>query len=260
MSTNLTLPPIITRKPVCADRVVTLEIGGVSRVDYLNLEKPQFKDPAVRQALYAAMDRKAIIDAIYYGVGNLTETFMPQQSYYYNPNLPAQEYNLDRARQILDEAGWVPGSDGVRAKNGVRLSFSNATTAGNNLREQVQQFLQQTFAEIGVEMTISNLPGAVMWGDFWLKSQFDSAISGVTYVIAADPDVTNRLHTRAIVAKGGKGSNTGQYSNPEVDALLEKGVRTFIPKSEGRFTSACRKSSGKTCRSCVVCVHQRVRP
>jgi peptide/nickel transport system substrate-binding protein len=111
------------------------------------------------------------------------------------------------------------------------LSFSNATTAGNNLREQVQQFLQQSFAEIGVEMTISNLPGAVMWGDFWLKSQFDSAISGVTNVIAADPDVTNRLHTSAIVAKGGKGSNTGQYSNPEVDALLEKGARTFDPEA-----------------------------
>ncbi len=212
-------------------RVVTLEPGASVESIYLNLEKPQFKDPAVRQALYAAIDRKAIIDAIYYGIHTPTETFMPQQSYYYNPNLPAQEYSLDRARQILDEAGWVPGSDGIRAKDGVRLSFSNATTAGNNLREQVQQFLQQSFAEIGVEMTISNLPGAVMWGDFWLKSQFDSAISGVTNVIAADPDVTNRLHTSAIVAKGGKGSNTGQYSNPEVDALLEKGARTFDPEA-----------------------------
>ncbi len=214
-----------------SDRVVTLEAGASVELIYLNLEKPQFKDPAVRQALYAAMDRKAIIDAIYYGVGTLTETFMPQNSYYYNPNLPVQEFNLERAGQILDEAGWVPGSDGIRAKDGVRLSFSNATTSGNNLREQVQQFLQQTFAEIGVEMTISNLPGAVMWGDFWLKSQFDSAISGVTNVIAADPDVTNRLHSSAIVAKGGKGSNTGQYSNPEVDALLEKGARTFDPEA-----------------------------
>ncbi|NNH29376.1 peptide ABC transporter substrate-binding protein [Rhizobium sp. SEMIA 4085] len=212
-------------------RVVSLEPGASVESIYLNLEKPQFKDPAVRQALYAAIDRQAILEGIYYGVHALTETFMPQNSYYYNPNLPAQEYSLDRARQILDEAGWVPGSDGIRAKDGVRLSFSNATTAGNNLREQVQQFLQQSFAEIGVEMTISNLPGAVMWGDFWLKSQFDSAISGVTYVIAADPDVTNRLHTSAIVAKGGKGSNTGQYSNPEVDALLEKGARTFDPEA-----------------------------
>ncbi|AFL48837.1 peptide/nickel transport system substrate-binding protein [Sinorhizobium fredii] len=211
-------------------RVVTLEPGASLESIYLNLEKPQFKDPAVRKALYAAMDRNAIIDAIYFGVGTLTETFMPKESYYYNPNLPAQEFNLDLARKILDEAGWVPGPDGIRAKDGVRLSFANATTAGNNLREQVQQFLQQTFAEIGVEMTISNLPAAVMWGEFWLKSQFDSAIAGVTYLIAADPDATNRLHTSAIGAKGGKGSNTAQYSNPEVDALLEKGARTFDPE------------------------------
>jgi peptide/nickel transport system substrate-binding protein len=209
------------------DRAVMLERGASVESIYLNLEKPQFKDPAVRQALYAAIDRKAILEAIYYGVHNPTETFMPQNSYYYNPNLPAQEFNIERARQILDEAGWVPGGDGIRVKDGVRLSFSNSTTSGNHLREQAQQFLQQTFAEIGVEMTISNLPAAVMWGDFWLKSQFDSAMVGVTYLIAADPDATNRLHTKAIVAKGGKGSNTGQYSNPEVDALLEKGTRTF---------------------------------
>jgi peptide/nickel transport system substrate-binding protein len=212
-------------------RVVTLQPGASVESIYLNLEKPQFKDPAVRQALYAAMDRKAIIDAIYFGVGTLTETFMPRESYYYNPNLPVQEYNLDRARKILDEAGWVPGPDGIRVKNGVKLSFANSTTSGNNLREQVQQFLQQTFAEIGVKMTISNLPAAVMFGEFWLKSQFDSAIAGVTHLIAADPDATNRLHTRAIAAKGGKGSNTGQYSNPEVDALLEKGTRTFDPEA-----------------------------
>ncbi|TIL82180.1 MAG: peptide ABC transporter substrate-binding protein, partial [Mesorhizobium sp.] len=150
----------------------------------LNLEKPQFKDPAVRQALYAAIDRKAILEALYYGVHKPTETFMPQNSYYYNPNLPVQEFNLERAGQILDEAGWVPGADGIRVKDGVRLSFANSTTSGNHLREQTQQFLQQTFAEIGVEMTISNLPAAVMWGDFWLKSQYESAISGVTNVIA----------------------------------------------------------------------------
>ncbi|TIM67133.1 MAG: peptide ABC transporter substrate-binding protein, partial [Mesorhizobium sp.] len=210
-----------------SDRVVMLERGSSVESIYLNLEKPQFKDPAVRQALYAAIDRKAILEALYYGVHTPTETFMPQNSYYYNPNLPAQEFNIERAGQILDEAGWVPGADGIRAKDGVRLSFANSTTSGNHLREQTQQFLQQTFAEIGVEMTISNLPAAVMWGDFWLKSQFESAISGVTNLIAGDPDVFNRLHTKAIVAKGGKGSNTGQYSNPEVDALLEKGARTF---------------------------------
>jgi peptide/nickel transport system substrate-binding protein len=213
------------------DRVVTLVPGSSVESIYLNLERPQFKDPAVRQALYAAMDRQAIIDALYYGVPTATETFMPRASFYYNPDLPAQEFNLDRARQLLDEAGWAPGPDGIRAKDGVRLSFANSTTSGNNLREQAQQFLQQTFGEMGVEMTISNLPAAVMWGDFWAQSQFDTAMVGITYLIGADPDVTNRFHTRAIAAQGGRGSNNAQYSNPEIDALLEEGSRTFDPEA-----------------------------
>ena len=123
---------------------------------------------------------------------------MPRQSFYYNPSLPVQEFSIKRAQQILDAAGWVPGRDRIRAKDGVRLSFTNSTTSGDPLREQVQQYLQQTFAEIGVEMTISNLPAAVMWGEFWQRSRFDSVIVGSTYLIGADPDVTNRLHSLAI--------------------------------------------------------------
>jgi peptide/nickel transport system substrate-binding protein len=214
-----------------ADREVILVQKSSFESFYLNVDRPQFKEQAVREALYAAIDKTAIIDAIYYGVNGPTETFMPKHSFYHNPNLPVHEFNLDRARQILDEAGWVPGADGIRAKDGVRLAFTNSTTAGDPLREQAQQFIQQTFAEIGVEMTISNLPPAVMWGDFWQQSQFDSVLVGSTYLIAADPDATNRLHSGSTVAKGGKGSNNAQYANPEVDALLEKGARTFDPEA-----------------------------
>lgn len=209
------------------DRTVELVPSASFEFVMLNQERPQFKELAVRQALYAAMDRQTIVDAIYYGVPSLTETFMPKQSYYYNPDLPKQEFNLDRARQILDDAGWKPGANGIREKDGVRLTFKNSTTSGDHLREQLQQFLQQTFAEIGVEMTIENLPPAVMWGDFWTLSKFDSAVVGSTYLIAADPDVTYRFHSNAIPAQGGQGSNNSQYVNPEVDKLLVEGSRTF---------------------------------
>lgn len=213
------------------NRVVTLVPKTSFESFYLNLERPQFKELAVREALYAAIDKEAIIQGLYYGVPTPTETFMPRQSFYFNANLPMHEFNLDRARQILDKAGWAPGAGGIRAKNGVRLSFANSTTSGDPLREQVQQFLQQTFAQLGIEMKISNLPAAVMWGEFWMQSQFDSVIVGSSYLIGADPDVTNRLHSRSIGAKGGRGSNNAQYANPEVDALLDKGARTFDSES-----------------------------
>jgi peptide/nickel transport system substrate-binding protein len=213
------------------DRVVAKVPGPSVESIYLNLERPQFKELAVREALYAAIDKQSIIDSLYYGVPSATETFMPQQSYYYNPSLPAQKFDLDRAKKLLDDAGWVPGRDGIRAKGGVRLAFTNSTTAGDHLREQVQQFLKQTLQQIGVEMTIRNLPAAVIWGDFWVQSQFDSVIVGITFLIGADPDVTNRFSSRATPAKGGRGSNNAQYVNAEVDTLVDQGSATFEPEA-----------------------------
>ncbi len=213
------------------NRVVTLVPRTSFESFYLNLERPQFKELAVREALYAAIDKESIIQGLYYGVPTPTETFMPRQSFFFNANLPLHQFDLNRAGKILDQAHWAKGADGIRVKNGVRLSFTNSTTSGDPLREQVQQFLQQSFAQLGVEMKISNLPAAVMWGEFWMQSQFDSVIVGSSYLIGADPDVTNRLHSRSIAVKGGRGSNNAQYNNPEVDALLDKGARTFDPEA-----------------------------
>ena len=210
-------------------RVITLDLSPSIETIFLNQEKPQFKELAVRQALYAAIDKSAIIDALYYGLPKPTESFMPQQSAYYHKNLPKQSFNIQAANKLLDDAGWKRGADGIRAKDGVRLEFTNSTTAGNHLREQMQQFLQQTFAGIGVKMNISNLPAAVIWGEFWAKSQFDSVVVGIVFLIGNDPDVTNRFHSTAIVAQGGRGSNNSQFKNAEVDQLLERGTRSFDP-------------------------------
>ncbi|GAA4226922.1 peptide/nickel transport system substrate-binding protein [Sagittula marina] len=209
------------------DRVVTLEPRGTLESIYLNQALPVFQDKAVREALYYAIDRKSIIDILYFGVGGEAETFMPSTSSYFNPDLPEHSFDLEKAKSLLDEAGWVPGADGIREKDGLRLSFANSTTTGAHLREQAQQFIQQTYADIGVEMRIENLPPAVMWGEFWGQSQFESAMVGITYLIGADPDVTNRFHSDAIAAKSGSGSNNAQYSNPKVDSLLEEGAKTF---------------------------------
>ncbi|MCB9947213.1 MAG: peptide ABC transporter substrate-binding protein [Rhodospirillaceae bacterium] len=189
-----------------------------------NMGKPQFQDLAVRQALYLAMDKAAIIDAIYYGLPKPAESYIPEGNWAYNPDLPQHEYNPERAKQILDEAGWVPGPDGIREKDGVRLAFTNSTTAGNHVREQAQQLLQQTWREIGAEMEINNLPPAVMWGDYWMMSEFDSAMVGIAFMVGPDPDTTDYFHSQSIAAQAGAGQNTVQYANPEVDALLEAGT------------------------------------
>lgn len=213
-----------------ADRVVIKAPNPTVECFGLNLGKPVFQDKAVRQALYAALDKQTLIDALYYGLPLPTESYVPQQSFYYNPDLPKHEFSTETANAILDEAGWTKGSDGIREKDGVRLSFTNSTTSGNHLREQAQQFIQQTYAEIGAEMTINNLPPAVMWGDYWMTSQFDSVIVGIAYLTGPDPDTTDFFGSRSSAATGGAGQNTFQWKNEEVDRLLAEGAKIFVPE------------------------------
>jgi peptide/nickel transport system substrate-binding protein len=203
-------------------KVIHSEPTGFVEFIYMNHGNPVFQDLAVRQALYAAMDKQNIIDTIYYGVHGPIETYLPTQSWAYNPDLEPHVFDIAAANAILDEAGWAPGDDGIRQKDDVRLSFTNSTTAGNAVREQAQQYLQQTWAEIGVDMQIENMPAAVIWGDYFNQSQYDSVMVGWTN--PPDPDGTSRFHSAYIPAQGGGGQNTMQYKNEELDALWEAGV------------------------------------
>ena len=206
---------------------VTLHLHHSPSVEYIyfNYGKPWFKERPVRQALYHATDKRAIIEQVYYGVPKPVEGYLPSTSWAYNADLPKHEYNPEKAKQILDEAGWRPGPDGVRTKGGVRLGFTNSTTSGNKLREQAQALLQQNWREVGVDMQISNMPAAVIWGEFYVKSKFDSLMVGIQASVGDDPDCLNRIHSKYIAAETGSGRNVSQYKNPQVDRLLEDGVR-----------------------------------
>lgn len=207
---------------------VVVHVGPSPSIEQIRMNHghPQFQDRAVREALYYAIDKQTIIDKVYYGLPTPAESYLPKESWAYNPDLPAHEFNPKKAAEILDAAGWVMGADGVREKDGVKLAFSNSTTAGNQVREQAQQLIQQTWKDIGVAMEIKNLPAAVVWGDFSRQSQYDSQMVGITFGRGPDPDVTTSFASTAIPVKGGSGGNNQQYENPEVDTLLQEGVET----------------------------------
>jgi len=194
---------------------------------YFNLGLPQFKDPAVRQALYLSLDKKSIIDDLYYGLPRPSESYLPPASWAFDPELPKQVYDPARAKAMLDGAGWKAGRGGIREKDGVRLQFSNSTTAGNHLREQAQQLLQQNWQDIGVGMTIKNLPAAVMWGEYWIQSHFETAIVGNNFMTGPDPAADDYFSSKAIPAQGGSGNNTMQYAEPKLDMLMQQGAATL---------------------------------
>jgi peptide/nickel transport system substrate-binding protein len=192
-----------------------------------NFGKPIFQDKAVRKALYAGINKKAIIDLIYYGVPTEAESFLPRASWAFNADLPKHAYDLAAGNKTLDSAGWVKGSDGIRAKDGQKLDFTVATASGNPQREQMLQLIQQDWRKLGVAMQIKTMPAAVIYGEFYTKSQFDCMLAASTYGTGADPDPTPRFSSTAIPVQGGSGLNFYQYKNAEVDRLLQIGQTSF---------------------------------
>ncbi len=198
--------------------------GTTTEFVCLNFLNPLFQDKQVRQALYYGMDKKPVVQDVFLGLVPEAETYVPPESWAYDPKVKgAHSYDPAKAKQLLEAAGWKVGSDGVRVKDGQRLSFENGVTAGNKPREQNQQVLQQQWKQIGVEMKINNLPAAVIFGDFFRLSKFQTIFNGIA--MGPDPDFSYRMDSHYIPVKGGNGRNSVAYSNPQMDALLAAGVR-----------------------------------
>ena len=114
--------PVQLQRPVDGGRRRALE-----RQDHAS---DSLSDPAVRQALNLLVDRSAVQEQIYGRQGQTTANFLNAPSRFRSPNM-RWEFNVDKANQILDAAGWKRGADGVRAKDGKRLKmlYQTATNA-----------------------------------------------------------------------------------------------------------------------------------
>jgi peptide/nickel transport system substrate-binding protein len=112
---------------------------------------PALADVRVRQAMNYAVNCEEIAAALLGGMAKCSIDLV--NAPYNDPNLKPYPYNPDKAKQLLDEAGWVPGADGIRAKDGVRLSLNFDTTDGSYLMDkEIAQVMADSWKEIGIEI------------------------------------------------------------------------------------------------------------
>lgn len=180
-----------------------------------------FQEKAVRQALVYALDRKAMLESIMFNQGAVADSIYPLISWARNPEgNPNYNYNPDKAKQLLDGAGWKAGSDGIREKNGKKLAFTLYTNAGNKVREAFVTAMQDQWKAIGVNAT----PKTEEWNAFLNRigksHDFEAFLVGFSWGV--DPDETTMWGTKSYNA----GFNDNKYSNAEVDKLLDQGIRT----------------------------------
>lgn len=184
----------------------------------LNQKSPFFQDKRVRQALSYAVDREGIIKGALLGMGE--PAFGPYKpgTWVYNTSLKAYDYDPERARRLLAEAGWTPGKDGILEKDGLRFEFTILVNQGNNERIKVAVILQQMFRDVGVKVSIRTVEWAAFLKEFVDTRKFDALI--LAWNILDDPDIFDVWHSSAIE---GHGLNFVSFANEEVDRLLEKG-------------------------------------
>ena len=129
-----------------------------------NNPHPFLSDPAVRRALSMAIDRQILVDAGYGPAGRVTCNVLPAPAIYASKaNDWCKTQNVEGANKLLDDAGWEHGSDGVRAKDGVRLSILYQTST-NSVRQGTQALIKQMWQEIGVETELRNISASVFFG------------------------------------------------------------------------------------------------
>jgi peptide/nickel transport system substrate-binding protein len=188
-----------------------------------NLKHPFFKDARVRQAIAYAIDKSELVDVVLFGLGSPATGPYVQNTWPYNPDVKKYDYNPEKARQLLKEAGWEDtDKDGLLDKDGRPFKFTVFTNTGNKLRENTAAIIQWRLAKIGIKMDIRQLEWSTFINQFIDKKRFEAVILG--WSIGLDPDQYDIWHSSKTREKE---LNFISYSNPEVDALLEKGRRTF---------------------------------
>lgn len=140
------------------------------------------------------------------------------------PNIEPTKFDPEAARQLLDDAGWKVGADGMRQKDGQKLHLTIASTSGNTLRENVEQLIPPGWKSIGVDLEIKNAAAAVLvgeWADNGLvqRGNFDIAYYGFTPGIDPSGTLSPAFHSTQIPYEGnaGEGDNASRYRNPQVD-------------------------------------------
>lgn len=202
--------------------------GNAYRHIGFNTRRSPTDDWRVRRALCYALDPHLIYRKMYLGIGEQAPADQNPATGWANAALHYYPTDLARAAALLDAAGWRNGPDGVRLKNGRRLSLQIVSLAGAKTNEAIELLLQDAWHRIGVDATIKNYAGSMLFGaarpggGLIPNGQYD--VSLFSFYRNPDPDDSDVIGPSSIPPAG---QNTSFYANPEVGRLQAQAVRTF---------------------------------
>lgn len=189
----------------------------------LNNTHPFLQEKEVRQALLWSLDRQSFADDVFLGQATVaTSNLSPAVAAFYNPDVPLYEFNPEKSKELLEGAGWVEGSDGIREKDGVKAAFTMMVFQGDTQRRPEAEVAQQWWKDIGVDCQLQEGITSEILGGL-RAGEYDAGLFNWVYGGSnGDPDSRDTLVT-------GGANNFFQYSNAEVDDLMNNGIKELDP-------------------------------
>ncbi len=206
---------------------VTDGYSGIGAINWLafNMTRDPWKDVRVRQAVAYAVDKKFITDVMQLGRSVRATGPIAPDSPFYTDDVALYDLDLDKARALLDEAGYPAGADGIRMK--ITIDWIPGTIEfGKNLAEAIAAQLR----EVGIDATVRSLPDFASWNtEISTNSDYDLSIESVFNW--GDPVIgVHRTYMTSNIRPGVPFSNTSHYSNPKVDDLLDRAALETDPE------------------------------
>lgn len=133
---------------------VSLSDPTSTRQIVLNTTKEVLNDKAVRQAIQHATNKQAISEGIFYGLEQPADTLFAETVPYCNIGLESYAYDVDLAVKTLEDAGWVAGSDGIRQKDGQKMSLDLLYNSDSVTEKAIAEYLQSEYLKIGISLNI----------------------------------------------------------------------------------------------------------
>lgn len=195
-----------------------LYVPGLPQILQINVDKAPTSDQAVRQAIQHAVNHQAIVDVVWFGKAEPAYGVLASTTPGYWPGVEeVYPYDPERARQILDEAGWTVGATGVREKDGQPLELLYVTSTA---QVPTGEIIQAMLGEVGIALTIEALSSQASLAKYQENQHHIGRLGEITN----DPStMCFPIHSENITT--GTQGNRSRYSNPEVDRLCDEAAR-----------------------------------
>jgi len=203
-------------------KLAVTPVAGAPWILLLNYQKFPTSEKAVRVAVEYAIDRETLCDLLYKGTNEPHYSPLEKNTLGYDPEIDRiYSYDPEKAKQILEDAGWKVGPDGIRVKGGKRLSLNWGIWPGGGMDEPAS-VVQDQLRQIGMEIVIESADVGTTFGKWNTTEALNIAMP---FYVWADPMFMQAWYKSSFIGS----SNWGHLNSPELDKLLTEAEKSPDP-------------------------------